>query len=129
MLLAAGSLFENLGKFAPTLLMLGGIALACFLLLRSNSLLFRRRGKDDTQQEVRNTRALLGERDKDSELADAPVDILRWQVEMHNTARELKGELDSKIMVVQALLNEVKAERLKLEQVLKQVAEQTKNDE
>lgn len=37
-------------------------------------------------------------------LDDAPPELLRWQVEMHDTARDLKAELDTKITVVRQLL-------------------------
>ncbi len=37
-------------------------------------------------------------------LVDAPDNVLRWQVEMHDTARDLKAELDSKIGVLQSLV-------------------------
>ncbi len=41
---------------------------------------------------------------KDTPLADAPREILRWQVEMHETARELKAELESKMLALQSLI-------------------------
>ena len=37
-------------------------------------------------------------------LMDAPPNILRWQVEMHETARDLKAELDTKMLAVQQLI-------------------------
>lgn len=47
-------------------------------------------------------------------LADAPPDLLRWQVEMHETARDLKAEIDSKLSALHALSNlaDQAAERL-----------------
>ncbi len=33
----------------------------------------------------------------------APPEVLRWQVELHDMARELKAELDSKMLAVTAL--------------------------
>jgi len=35
-------------------------------------------------------------------LRDAPNDVLRWQVEMQETARDLRGELESKAAVLAA---------------------------
>ncbi|MEM9365034.1 MAG: hypothetical protein AAGD07_03490 [Planctomycetota bacterium] len=40
-------------------------------------------------------------------LSDAPVETQRWQVAMFDLQRELKGELDSRIAVVQSLLRQV----------------------
>lgn len=35
-------------------------------------------------------------------LRDAPADVLRWQVEMQEMARDLKGELDTRISLLSA---------------------------
>jgi hypothetical protein len=53
--------------------------------------------------------------DKDQPLRHSPADIERWQVEMHDLARDLKGELDTKIAVLQRLVIDAReaAERLK----------------
>lgn len=37
-------------------------------------------------------------------LLDAPDNVLRWQVDMHDTARNLKAELDTKIGLLQTLV-------------------------
>ena len=102
---------------ASTLLMIGGIALVSFLLMRGSLGFFiRRRGKDDGPKEIRK---LLGERSRDSALADAPPEVLRWQVEMHETARDLKAELDSKLSALQALVLLARQERERLEQAIR----------
>ena len=36
----------------------------------------------------------------------APVEVLKWQVELHELARQLKAELDSKIVAVRTLSQE-----------------------
>lgn len=46
----------------------------------------------------------IGDAAKDQPLRHAPADIERWQVEMHDLARDLKGELDTKIAVLQRLV-------------------------
>ena len=48
-------------------------------------------------------------------LANAPDDALRWQVEMHETARDLKGELDSKMGALQQLIGMARTESDRLE--------------
>lgn len=48
-------------------------------------------------------------------LTDAPPEVLRWQVEMHETARDLKAELDSKMSALQALIGLVRDETARLE--------------
>ncbi len=51
-------------------------------------------------------------------LSDAPPDILRWQVEMHETARDLKGELDTKISALQVLIRMAQQESERLERLI-----------
>jgi hypothetical protein len=46
------------------------------------------------------------EDDRELALADAPPDVNRWQVEMHELARDLKGELDTRIAILQILLRQ-----------------------
>ncbi len=58
----------------------------------------------------------------DSPLADAPPDLLRWQVEMHDTARNLKGELDSKMSALQALVIMARQEIVRLDSLLNRAA-------
>ena len=48
-------------------------------------------------------------------LSDAPRDILRWQVAMHETARDLKAELDSKMSALQAIIGIAQRESSRLE--------------
>ncbi len=55
---------------------------------------------------------------KEQPLRDAPADIERWQVEMHELARDLKGELDTKIAVLQRLVIDASAAAERLEATL-----------
>nr|WP_044180711.1 hypothetical protein [Pirellula staleyi] len=80
--------------------MLGGLAVIGFFLFRtSRGFLFRAPSKSTTPAEIQK---ILGERSRDSALADAPAEVLRWHVELHDTARDLKAELDSKLAAIQA---------------------------
>ena len=45
----------------------------------------------------------------------APAELARWQVEMHETARDLKSELDSKLSLVQTLVAQARHESQRLE--------------
>ena len=102
-----------LSPHASSILMLAGLALALFLLLR-------RPGARLTKPRESILRANASiEANRDRALADAPVDTLRWQVEMHETARELKGELDSKMSALQALVLMARKESTRLEAALR----------
>jgi hypothetical protein len=47
-------------------------------------------------------------------MLDAPVEIGRWEVQMHETARNLMGELNTRIAIVEQLVRDANqaAERL-----------------
>lgn len=114
-LLAQANLLNNASRHWPQLAMLVGIAIFCFVLMRRGNLALRRgRSRDDASETEKSPR----ETNRDAALDDAPPEVLRWQVELHDTARDLKGELDSKILIIESLLKEVRAERERLEAVL-----------
>ncbi len=43
---------------------------------------------------------------------------MRWEVEMHDTARELKAELDSKISALMSLVRTAREEQERLTQLI-----------
>jgi len=49
---------------------------------------------------------------------DAPADVLRWEVQMHETARDLSGQLDSKMGVLEQLIREADRAAARLETAL-----------
>ena len=67
------------GEHTSSILLVAGIALAAFFLMRGAS---RRRAAPA----LKATRLDAGSQ---GDLAGAPPDLLRWQVEMHETARDL----------------------------------------
>jgi len=95
----------------------GVLLMIFFLVKRSRGYIRRtRRGSHDKHPP-------LVEPDRDTILLDAPPEILRWQVGMHDTARELKAELDSKISVLMATMRLAREESERLEAAI-QRAEQ-----
>ena len=55
---------------------------------------------------------------KQRSLSSAPPEVLGWHVEMHETARELKAELDSKMRTLQLLIGQARQESERLESLL-----------
>jgi hypothetical protein len=51
-------------------------------------------------------------------LADAPVEVLRWQVEMHESARDLKAEIDSKFVLLQTLTAQATEQSQRLQSLI-----------
>jgi DNA-directed RNA polymerase specialized sigma24 family protein len=54
----------------------------------------------------------------DRALSETPDDVMKWQVEMHELARTLKAELDTKMRLVQLLIGQARVESDRLEQLL-----------
>ena len=107
-----------MGLFAegdfPTLLVLGILAMTIgFLLWRSHRYLARQgKGSSPLVHTARPTPSRQG-------LAlDAPDDVARWEVEMHDTARELCGQLDSKMGALEHLIREADRAAARLEAAL-----------
>lgn len=53
-----------------------------------------------------------------SRSAEAPFGYMQWQVEMHELAASMKGELDSKMRLLQLLIGEARVEAERLEKLL-----------
>jgi hypothetical protein len=98
-------------EFDPSWGVAAGIALLTWLLLRRTY--FRKRLKTPIESFPRSSRAVATRALQP--LKDAPPELLRWQVEMHETARDLKAELDSKISVAQTLVGMAREECERLE--------------
>lgn len=87
-----------------------GVLMVIFMLTRRS-----RRYLSKTRREQNQPVTRLVEPNRDRALVDAPREVLRWQVEMHETARDLKAELDSKMGALQALVRQASAESARLE--------------
>jgi DNA-directed RNA polymerase specialized sigma24 family protein len=92
-------------------LTLGALVLVIgWLLLRTHRYLARQKGSDSPL--VRLARLKQA---KQGHHLDAPPEVARWEVQMHETARELSGQLDSKMRVLQALIAEADRAAARLE--------------
>ena len=96
---------------------LAGVALLVVILLRRWNRYYgrRRRGKKDVSGLVTIPRP--SERPRRS-LSTAPAEFLQWQVELHDTARDLKAELDSKMIALQILIQSASQQAARLERLL-----------
>ena len=101
----------NLGQYLPLAFFLLGLILLISILLRRYYRHFGKRKPDDRPL-VRTSRRKA---DPQQPLMDAPPNVLRWQVEMHETARDLKAEIDTKMVALQQLIRMAGAEANRLE--------------
>jgi len=86
-----------------TLMFFLGVTLMTAILLRRSFRYYRRR-RGRTPDRPLRTAAANREVNREQPLMDAPPEVLRWQVEMHETARDLKAELNSKMSALQVLI-------------------------
>ncbi len=111
-----------LAGLTQTGMLLAGIGLLIYLLLRRSYRYYGgrfRRSKKDEPYLVHMPRPGHAQRS----LSTAPPEVLRWQVEMHEFVRDLKGELDSKMRLLQALVIQARQEADRLEQLLAAVSD------
>lgn len=109
----------NLLPSTPQLIMLLAMGLLTMMLWRRSNRYFGRGGK---AYEAPHRVSKL-QNDRDLALADAPPEINRWQVEMYELAREMKGELDTKMAVLQLLIRNANEASDRLERALAQAEE------
>jgi DNA-binding NarL/FixJ family response regulator len=97
---------------ASWVLVIAGAALAVYFVLR-------RSFGDSSVARPGTIKGRFAERVQNVASSEPPIEVLRWQVEMHETARELKGELDSKLAALQALVLMARQESQRLETAIK----------
>lgn len=103
------SLFAETGL--TTVLFLAALALTIwFLLMRSNRYFNRRSESQEASFRIDAPAA----KPRGHHL-DAPTSMVQWEVEMHETARELSGQLDTKLGLLQQLIREADRAAARLE--------------
>ena len=85
-----------------------------FLLMRSSRYFSRRHEANDGQ-----TSPLRARLEHRGEPTSAPPEVLQWDVKMHETARELAGQIDAKLSALQALVIEADRAAARLEAALR----------
>ncbi len=88
--------------------------LIAILLMRSYR--YFSRSKQPESHLVRTARP---EEQKPGHNLEKPREMLRWEVQMHEAARELSGKLDSKMVALQHLINEADRAAARLEKDLR----------
>ena len=106
-----------LADIVKTGMFLAGVVLLVMILLRRAYRYPGRRRPARKEAEHQLARAARSVNEHRS-LSTAPPDVLGWHVEMHETAREMKAELDSKMRVLRLLIAQARHEAERLEQIL-----------
>lgn len=90
-------------SFQSQMMLLSGFVLLGWIMVR-RTIRARRRGRRDAADWKQLEKQTAARAASAVPLADAPVEVLRWQSAMFDLQRELKAELDTKISVVQAMI-------------------------
>lgn len=114
---------DLLRDYLPQILMFGGLAVGGLLLMRARQAFGERKdllrdGSGDEGAIDRPIKELLRGEARERSFDGAPVELLRWQVEMHEMARDTKAEIDSKLVMLQALVALAQEERARLEEAI-----------
>lgn len=102
---------EKLGDSGPTLAVVAAMAVFCWVLLRRSHRRLGRWPKDQPTL-VRTPRPEDESHDSDAPLPD---DLVRWEVQMHETARNLSAQLDSKMSALESLIRDADRAAARLE--------------
>lgn len=101
------------------------LAAACFLLLRGNWL--RQRRSATATPDPQAIQQSFAAKTREASAHHAPEDLLRWQVEMHELARDVKGEIDTKLLALQSLIVIANEQADRLESLLTRAEGTTAN--
>ncbi|QDU30066.1 hypothetical protein ETAA8_51850 [Anatilimnocola aggregata] len=97
------------------------LAIICLVVLRGNW--FRQRRSKESEADPSEIKKACAPKARETAFENAPNDLLRWQVEMHEMARDIKGEIDAKMLALQSLMIVAREHCQRLESLL-QHAEQ-----
>jgi hypothetical protein len=92
------------------------LAAICFVALRGNW--FRQLRSKNAEASPEEVRQSVTSKSRANSIAATSDDLLRWQVEMHEMARDFKGEIDAKLLALQALMTVANEHSQRLEQLL-----------
>jgi len=105
-----------------TLIFLLAVALTVAVLLMRSHRYFARQRREGSGTSPPGGTAARGPARGGSPTA-APPEVANWEVHMHETARDLMGQLDSKMRALQALTAEADRAAARLEAAIDQAAE------
>lgn len=105
----------------PQLVILAAMGIMIWVLWRRSS---RHFGRGGTAHQPAYKVSKL-DNDRDLSLIDAPPEVTRWQVEMHELARDLKGEIDTKLALLSILIRQADAAAQRLEQATQRAQDES----
>jgi len=110
-----------LANFLQSAMFLAGVILMVAILLRRFYRHTRGHGRSNRSGTYLERTPRPGA--KKRSLSTAPSDVLQWHVEMQETARDLKAELDTKMRVLQLLIAQARTECNRLEHLLTRIGD------
>ena len=111
-----GAMMAFPGLHDPSCWLVAGVALIAGLLMLRSSRYYARQKRESGPSR-------RGHRRECRRSGEEPGDVDRWEVQMHDTARDLSARLDSKLSMLQALVAEADRAAARLEAALARAAE------
>jgi len=109
-----------LAELTPsTLLFIGALAVVSWMLLMRSHRYFARQKQQEPFPTARSEPTV----EPRGHHLDAPAAMARWEVQMHDTAREASAQLDSKMSALEALIADADRAAARLEAALARSAE------
>jgi hypothetical protein len=109
----------------PSTILLAVVAITAVMLLMRSSRYFARQRREETAPTLHTPRptphgagSARPSPARRAGMEGAPEEAARWQVEMHNTAREFLGQIETKMRALQALIAEADRAAARLEAAL-----------
>jgi len=96
----------EISPFQSQMMLLAGIVMFGWILARRQIRSRRRSHSQHVSDKQLQKQLATTDRPTGVPLSSAPIETQRWQVEMLELQRELKAELDMKIVVVQSLIRQ-----------------------
>ncbi|GIW97909.1 MAG: hypothetical protein KatS3mg111_1242 [Pirellulaceae bacterium] len=110
------------------LMLMAGIALLCWVMLRNRLLRRQRRIEGlSVPTSLRHNGSAKRQYDQFTGVhsTGAPTEVLQWQVELHDLSRQLQAELDSKMAAVSVLSRQFDAASRRLSDLIEQARGQS----
>jgi len=98
------------------------LAAACLLLLRGNWA--RQKRSQEATPDPQMIQRSFAAKTRERHAHHAPDDMLGWQVEMHELARDVRGDIDAKLLALQALIVVANEHSQRLEELLARAEKQ-----
>jgi hypothetical protein len=102
-------------QIEPNWMFLAGVVLASFVMIRLYLIKSRKAARQNAQSPT------VPDFSHNPHLLGAPQDLVRWEVQMHEIARDTKAELDTKMRALQLLIRDARECEMRLRELIDRI--------